>query len=172
MAALRNELKRSFRRIKKLPLDVRGSSAKHVSGTLMNHHECHSHFSDSHLRYITGLLASHKHVLSKLVAGEMDKHKTNAFAAWQVEYWKAGLRWVSKNGSIGRTVQGFNETEAHEFFRLGEYLHDHPRLRLGKKKKNHKWGVLSLLPKSKVWKKVFPGEILCWADLKFLPTAA
>ena len=58
---------------------------------------------------------------------------------------------------------------SNKFFRLGDYLAEVPNRRLGKRKKMHKFGVLSLLFKHKVLVAIENGEVALWEDVKFRP---
>ncbi len=56
-----------------------------------------------------------------------------------------------------------------DFFRLGNELSRRPRLRLGKKKKSHRWGFLTLLLKYKGWLRIQSGEISSWEQIVWRP---
>ena len=62
----------------------------------------------------------------------------------------------------------FEEWQAdHPFFRLGDEMAQPFNRRLGRRKAGHRWGVLSLLFKQKVFDAWQRGEIACWEEVRW-----
>ena len=70
----------------------------------------------------------------------------------------------------GRVFEDFTKVPG-DFFRVGDQMtrRGRPRLRLGKRKKSHRWGFLNLLLKYKEWKRILSGELVSWEQLRWRP---
>ena len=70
-----------------------------------------------------------------------------------------------------RIYEDFNDISETNFFKLGNELEKPPRLRLGKRKKHHRWGIFYILFKRKTLLRLRGGEIRRWDALKWRPVA-
>ena len=98
----------------------------------------------------------------------MDKWRRAAFICCHWAYMRALERPLGSDPNYERCVADFDEVPG-EFFRLGDELGERPKSKLGKKKKNHRWGFLTLLMKFKNYEKIRTGQIACWEQLTFRP---
>ncbi len=75
---------------------------------------------------------------------------------------------MKDNGKYEEICCDFVSTR-NEFLRSGDYLAEPPIRRWGKRKKKHKLGVLSLLPKHRVLVAMGNSDITVWEEVKFHP---
>ena len=83
-------------------------------------------------------------------------------------YWKVNRRAVAEGGGYSELKHDLNWYHPSAFFNLSGEVMKKPNIRLLKRRREHKVGVLSFLFKHKYWAKIVEGGV-CWEDLRFRP---
>ena len=85
-------------------------------------------------------------------------------------YHKAGSKYLRDPNNFSQISTDFNDFDPVGFWRLGDSLSEVPAVKLGKRKRFHRWGILALLAKRKVLDQAkAPDAALTWETLKWRP---